>query len=402
MRTALTRALLLALVLAGFGLAPATAQNPSPAPLQPALPAQPPPPARVLPSADDLKLAETIVFYYVHHDLAALPVVLDALRKSEPIARTGLSRATLAGFLSMLFVQNRSRVAGWIGAASDYPADGKSVLVFALWQSGNTDLIASLFHEQPDFIRDKPGNLYTLSPRRPVEMDLKWGAFFATGNPGFLASMVDALDTSRPLTGNNELDKSIRITAAQGLANNLRQHEVLERFVQRRAGEASGAHKRALDGLLASVSASFKPAPDRDGDFSGAIAMLKLPDAGAGAREAQALTGATPQARRGDTVGVTVLFSGMGLKEDLSADVSYDIKVTGPDGSVDPRSAQQGVTALKDKVGGRFNLVDSRSTLSIHFEADDKPGPYRVEVLLKDNVGGRQVTLIRSIELLDK
>ena len=402
------RTLLLAFVLVGFCFAPAAAQNSSPpSPQRPALPALPPPPAKAkaLPSAADIKLAETIVFFYVRNDLAAVPDVFAALRNSEAISRTGLSRATLAGFFSMLFVQNRARVEGWIGSGADYPADSKSVLIFALWQSGNTGLIASLFHEEPGFLRDRPGNLYTLAPSRPVEMDLKWGAFFATGNPGFLAALVDAIDPRKPLTGSNELDKSIRINAAQGLAYNVRQHEVLERYLVQRAGEASGPYKQALDTLLATRSVAYKPAPDRDGDFSGTIAMLKLPDTPAtdgNASEAIALSGAMPQARRGDTIGVTVLFSGMGLHKDLSADVSYDIKVTGPDGSVDPRSTQQGVTALKDKVGGRFNLVDSRSTLSIHFEPGDKPGPYRIEVLLKDNVGGRKVMLSRSIELLDK
>lgn len=402
------RTLLLAFVLVGFCFAPAAAQNSSsPSPPQPALPAPPPPlpRAKALPSAADIKLAATIVFFYVRNDLATVPDVFAALKNSEAIAGTGLSRATLAGFFSMLFLQNRARVEGWIGAGADYPADSKSILIFALWQSGNTDLIASLFHEEPGFLRDKPGNLYTLAPSRPVEMDLKWGAFFATGNPGFLATLVDALDPRRPLSGSNELDKSIRINAVQGLAYNVRQHEVLERYLVQRAGEASGSYKQALDTLLASRSAGFRPAPDRDGDFSGTIAMLKLPDKpapGGSAPEATALSGEMPQARRGDTIGVTMLFSGMGLQKDLSADVSYDIKVTGPDGSVDPRSAQQGVTALKDKVGGRFNLVDSRSTLSIHFETDDKPGPYRIDVLLKDNVGGRKVALTRSIELLDK
>ncbi len=120
------------------------------------------------------------------------------------------------------------------------------------------------------------------------------------------------------------------------LAHIVRQHEVLERYLGQRAEEASGSYKQALDTLLASRSAGFRPAPDRDGDFSGTIAMLKLPGIslrpGGSAPGATALSGEMPQVRRGDTIGVTVLFSGMGLQKDLSADVSYDIKVTRPDG----------------------------------------------------------------------
>lgn len=404
------RALLLAIWLGSLCMAPALAQDPaqnspvptpSPAPGQEAAPDNSKPPAVQV----DVKLAETIVYYYVNKDPSTLSVVFDALRDSDAITRTGLSRASLAGFLSMVFVQNRSRLEGWIGSGANYPPDSKSALVFALWQSGNADLISALFHEQPNFISDKPGNLYTLTPRSAVEMDLKWGAFFATGNPGFVGAMADSLDVSRPLTGSRELDIAIRQTSAAGLALNLRQHEILERYIRQRESDAAGPYKKALDALLTASAAKTQRAPYYDGDFSGLIATLKLPD---NASANTAVIGAaevanSPQtARRGETIGVTVLFSGMQLTNDLSADVSYDIKVTGPDGTVDPRSTQNSVTALKERVPTRFNVLDSRSTLSIHFEPNDKAGSYRIDVLLKDNVGGKKVALTRSIVLLDK
>ena len=140
-----------------------------------------------------------------------------------------------------------------------------------------------------------------------------------------------------------------------------------------------------------------------EGDSEKAVAVLRmLPESDAADGMAMAGPDGPHTARRGETIGVTVLFSGMQLADDLSADVSYDIKVTAPDGKVDPNSSQSGVAALKDKIPGRFNVLDSRSTLSIHFEPEDKPGPYRIDVLLRDNIGGKKVALSRSIELLDK
>jgi hypothetical protein len=398
------RVLLLAIWLGSLGMTPALAQDAAQIPPTPA-PKTAPAPSRPRPSTLDLKLAETIVYYYVKKDPSTLFAVFSALREPGVLRRTGLSRASLAGFLSMVFIQNRSRLEGWIGDGSSYPPDAKSVLVFALWQSGNADLVYPLFREQPNFANDKPGNLYTLTPRSAVEMDLKWGAFFATGNPGFVAAMADALDVGKPLTGSRELDTAIRSTSVEGLTLNMPQHEVLERYIRQRDAEASGPYKRTLDAILASRKAALKPAPDHDGDFSGAIATLKLPDNvpanTAVIDKADAANG--PQtARRGDTIGVTVLFSGMQLADDLSADVSYDIKVTGPDGTVDPRSAQSSVAALKEKVPARFNVIDSRSTLSIHFEPDDKLGSYRIDVLLRDNIGEKKLALSRSIELVDK
>jgi len=397
------RPLLLAIWLGSIGITPALAQDAAPskpAPVASAAPAS----SSARPTPADIRLAETVVFYYVRKDPTSLFPVFAALREPGGVNRTRLSRASLAGFLSMVFLQNRSRLEGWIGQGTNYPPDMKSVLVFALWQSGNGDLIYPLFHELPNFANDKPGNLYTLTPRSPIEMDLKWGAFFATGNPGFVAAMVDALDSGRPLTGSRELDAAIRSTSLAGLTLNMRQHEVLERYIRQRSLEASGAYKQVLNTLLASRQAAYKPAPDHDGDFAGVIATLKLPEKpDPEAMRAAGLDGASgPRtARRGDTIGVTVLFSGMQLADDLSADVSYDIKVTGPDGTVNPSSSQTDVAALKDKVPGRFAMLDSRSTLSIHFEPADKPGPYRIDVLLKDNISGRKVALSRSIELLD-
>jgi hypothetical protein len=415
----LMRALLLAILFGSLGLAPAVAHDNGPkgsssdaAPVQKTVPApaQPSQPAAPTPSAQprseaDTKLVETILYYYVRKDISKLPVIFDAIRDNDRMAHTGLSRAVLAGFLSMVFIQNRSRVEGWIGTTS-YPLEAKAILEFSLWQSGNSDLISALFHERPDFVNTKPGNLFALTPRSPVEMDLKWGAFYATGNPGFVGAMVDALDKSRGLTGSRELDAAIRKASALGLAVNMRDHEMIERFLRQRAAEATGDYKQALDTMLAARTAEIKPAADHDGDFSGQIATVMLPDAtrtNADAISSRLSVDSGPQtARRGDTVGVTVLFSGMALADDLSADVSYDIKVTAPDGTIDDHSSKTDVRALKEKIPTRFNVLDSRSTLSIHFEPDDKSGPYRIDVLLKDNIGGHKVALSKSIELLDR
>lgn len=350
----------------------------------------------------DAQLAQAVIYYYMRKDISAIPPLMEAMR-SGAIMRSGVSRAALAGFLSMVFIQNRSRVEGWIGNGN-YPSDSKAILEFSLWQSGNADLIDVIFRERPDFLTTRPGNLFTLTPRSPVEMDLKWGAFYATGNPGFIAAMVDSIDKSRVLTGSRELDNAIRSTSAAGLAVNMRQHEVIERYLRQRAADAKGEYKQALDAMLAARAAELKPAPDHDGDFSGEIATVKLTE---GETVHEALNPVSvdngPQTvRRGDTIGVTVLFSGMELAPDLTADVSYDMKVTGPDGVVDSRSTQTDVQALKQKIPSRFNVLDSRSTVSIHFEPDDKSGVYRIDILLKDNVGRRKVALSRSIELLDK
>jgi len=171
----------------------------------------------------------------------------------------------MAGFLSMVFVQNRSRVAGWLGNGS-YPSDSKAVLEFSLWQSGNADLIEAVFHERPDFIATKPGNLFSLTPRSPLEMDLKWGAFYATGNPGFVGAMVDALDQSRALTGSRELDAAIRRGSLIGLGDNMRDHELIMRLIQQRAAEATGDYQQVLNSLIATRLAEIKQASDHDGD----------------------------------------------------------------------------------------------------------------------------------------
>ncbi|MDQ0392210.1 hypothetical protein [Labrys monachus] len=350
----------------------------------------------------DPQLAQAIIYYYVRKDVSAIPLLMEALRTGE-VMRSGVSRAALAGFFSMVFIQNRSRVEGWIRNGA-YPGDSKAILEFSLWQSGNADLIDALFHERPDFLATRPGNLFTLTPRSPVEMDLKWGAFYATGNPGFIAAMVDSIDRSRILTGSRELDNAIRNMSAAGLAVNMRQHELIERFLRQREADATGEYKQALDAMLAARAAELKPAPDHDGEFSAEMEMMRLPEGNSAPEMPKPVSadGGPQTARRGDTIGISVLFSGMALAPDLSADVSYDMKVTGPDGVIDSRSTQTDVQALKQKVPTRFNVLDSRSTVSLHFEPDDKSGVYRVDILLKDNIGGRKVALSRSVELLDK
>jgi hypothetical protein len=185
----------------------------------------------------------------------------------------------------------------------------------------------------------------------------------------------------------------------------MRQHELIMRLLQQRASDATGDYQQVLNSMLATRAAEVKLAPDHDGEFSGEIATVRLPVSAAATPATQTLAVADTDprtAKRGDTIGVTLLFSGMQLTQDLSADVSYDIKVTGPDGSVDSSSVQTDAVALREKVPTRFNVLESRSTLSIHFESNDKTGPYRIDATLRDNVGGRKVSTSRSVELVDK
>ena len=86
------------------------------------------------------------------------------------------------------------------------------------------------------------------------------------------------------------------------------------------------------------------------------------------------------EAKTGDHIAVTLSFAGMDLADDLSADVSYDLKTIRPDGAIYGGGDHKNLVALKRRVPQRFFIFDNSPMLvMIMFEPQDPRGTYRAE-----------------------
>ena len=105
-------------------------------------------------------------------------------------------------------------------------------------------------------------------------------------------------------------------------------------------------------------------------------------------------------AKIGDVVAFKLIFSQMTLRPDQSADVSFDIEITQPDGALYGGGGHKNVTALSQPVLDRGRIFNSGATLFIGFEPEDPLGVYEIKMTVLDKVGGHQVSLEETINLV--
>ncbi len=103
---------------------------------------------------------------------------------------------------------------------------------------------------------------------------------------------------------------------------------------------------------------------------------------------------------RGKRVTFMIMMEGMKLDSEKICDVEYDIKLTGPNDvtHVDAKS----VKSLNHKIENEKEIYSSANNLSIVFGPDDPLGDYKVEVTVRDILGGKTVRAESFFELLDK
>lgn len=105
------------------------------------------------------------------------------------------------------------------------------------------------------------------------------------------------------------------------------------------------------------------------------------------------------QAVPGDKIALKIVFMGMELTENMHGNVSYDLVVLAPDGSIYPGTDIKNISALEGKVSTPHNVFNSPATMVLHFEPEDQIGTYKVSTTVKDNIGNRKVLLKHNIEL---
>jgi hypothetical protein len=331
-----------------------------------------------------------------------MPDFLQWMQDSQVLEEHQSAEEPLAAFLSVVFAENPQRIEIWAHDV-EYTGRAKEAVEYALWLSGNGEIIAKLFGKTPSYAEASLEPLSGLIPNKPGDLDLMWGAFFASGNTLFVGKIVDVLDDSVPLTGDKTRDAATRASAGWSLGSNMLQHERVNRFILEQVGVRSGAAKTKLQEIVAQNDKGKHPFPDRDGEFS---AMLIVSDEKSLAEyDKPSSEGmqfhAVANAKRGDMLAIKIVFAGMELTDDLITDVTFDLKIIAPDGRPYDDTDLTDMEALKGKVPMRFSIFDNRSFIKVRFEPQDPSGTYRIVAAIKDNVGRKRVPLTAEVKLTD-
>lgn len=106
-------------------------------------------------------------------------------------------------------------------------------------------------------------------------------------------------------------------------------------------------------------------------------------------------------ARVGETVALKILFTSPQRDADGMIDLTYDVKIIGPDG-MPYGDEYTGLEAIRHQVrpdGAVFDNV--RAILKLSFEPGDARGVYRFVVVLHDNNGDRHIPMTIDLEFKD-
>jgi len=352
---------------------------------------------------DPNKWGRWAMYYYFHKDAKSVPDFIDAFDKSGILVkRKGRIEAPLSGGLSQIFAQNPDKIKKWL--TPDLSLEMKEIAVVALLLEGldsyaPNSLEASIQKHK----ENTTTQISNITPSTPADLDLMWGALFASENPVFFHKIVSVLDDKGSPTGNKMNDTILRGAAKWSLGSNMRQHVLVERLVQNKIKNTKGSIKKALDEIWAKFGEDKKGLrfQEYDGDFSAGLNIadpnvieeLKKPsDQGLNVKIVK-------EAKRGDDAIFHLIFSGMELSENYNANVTYDAQVLAPNGDV--YFEDENLNAMVTRSPKRFSVFTSRDMLGIHFDPDDLFGTYRVIITITDNISKKTLKFEQNIELIE-
>jgi hypothetical protein len=143
------------------------------------------------------------------------------------------------GFFATVFQQNPKRVDRWLRETRFLPPSSRRVLAIAAWLAGDPDgarQVRALFApfdypvraEVDRVLAAKPASVYQTPVVSAAAMNLRWGAFLASGDERHIVSVLDALGSNEP-----GLATSARYALAQDAASHPRVLEICREQLDR-------------------------------------------------------------------------------------------------------------------------------------------------------------------------
>jgi hypothetical protein len=200
-------------------------------------------PASAQQSTPDDHFGEWMTFYYRDKDSSQTDDFLQWLQTSQILDKNSGAARPLAAFMSIIFADNPTKVAGWL-KEDNFTGNTKTAIEMALWLAGN-DTELKAFTKNSKVSTKAAPKLTNIPIQGPTDLDMMWGAFQASGNPVYVNKIIDTLGSA---------DILMQGAAEWSLASNMKQHELVNRIAQSESKSRTGVVKQKLDALIAQVS----------------------------------------------------------------------------------------------------------------------------------------------------
>lgn len=347
------------------------------------------------PPGQDAFSEDFMTNYYLEKDIGELPNFLKWVQSSKFLEQRPGLVGPASGFLAVILEDNPGQV-GRLAKSVKFTGVAKRVVIRALWLSGNTDEIKKTFGEVP---KQKHVGLKKGELGASLDLPTVWGAFLGSGDIAYVKKIIDFLEPTHNIEGDAEMQAKMRETAEESLYRNMFKHELVHRSIAKEAKSRTGEVRKKLKDMLTKVQKVTMA--ESDGDFTAELLLMDE----VGMQEFAKPVDEVPRmssmstAKRGDVVGIKLVFAGIALKDDLNADVRYDLKILDPDGQIYDKSDVKDLEGLSRKVPTRFRIFDNLQVVAIKFEPKDKLGKYKILCALHDKVGKKSVKLEKEITL---
>jgi hypothetical protein len=192
-------------------------------------------------SADDAEWISWNTFYYANPQPAR---TVPGIRFFSQKGALRKAQQPLAVFFGRVFAQNRNSLGKWVDELRRGPEDQQFFAGLALWFSDVTDRdrwldtlgengSSQLRSYINDLRGDKPPDLTSIEVRQPLELDMLWASFFATGDTRYVVRVIQVL---APSSGQRS-DATVAAAARWSLTSNARAHSLVLEVCRKRASQ---------------------------------------------------------------------------------------------------------------------------------------------------------------------
>lgn len=144
--------------------------------------------------------------------------------------------------------------------------------------------------------------------------------------------------------------------------------------------------------------------PDKAGDLSGMMVVIPQKEMAefstpGGDRHLDRVS----RAEAGASLAIKLVFTGVKADANGVANLTYDLKITGPDGKLYSGSDYHSLPALIGQIAPGDGVYDNRDkVVLLQFEPGDPQGAYKIEAVLHDRIAKVDLPLQTSVVLVPK